>query len=88
MENIEVGMLIGTNYMKALEPMEIRFSRNGGAYAYTAKLESCIVGPVTISRNNESGKCRRITVKDIASGKMTPNHYVLDDEPKIEDVGI
>ena len=27
-------------------------------------------------------------MKDVASGKMAPHHFVLDDEPKIEDVGI
>ena len=27
-------------------------------------------------------------MKDVASGKMAPHHFVVDDEPKIEDVGI
>ena len=88
MDNIEVGMLIGANCMKVLEPMEIISSRNGGPYAYRTKLEWCIVGPITASRNDVSVKCHRIAVKDVASGKMAPYHFVLDDEPKIEDVGI
>ena len=27
-------------------------------------------------------------MKDVASGKIAPHHFALDDEPKIEDVGI
>ena len=44
MDNIEVGMLIGANCMKALEPMEIISSRNGELYAYRINLGWCIVG--------------------------------------------
>ena len=67
-DNIEVGMLIGVNYMKALEPMEIISSRYGGMYAYRGKLGWCIVGPITTSRNDGSAKCHRKAVKDVASG--------------------
>ena len=88
MDNIDVGVLIGANCMKALEPMEIISSRNGGPYPYRTKLGWCIVGPITTSRNDGSVKCHGIAVKDVASGKMAPHHFVLDDEPKIEDVGI
>ena len=85
MDNIEVWMLIGANCMKALESMEIISSRNGGPYAYRKKLWWCIVRPITTSRNDGSVKCHRIAVKNVASGKMAPHYFVLDDEPKIED---
>ena len=88
MDNIDVGMLIGENCMKALEPMEIISSRNGGPYPHRTKLGWCIVGPITTRRSHGSVKCHRIAVKDVASGKVAPHHFVLDDEPKIEDVGI
>ena len=39
MDNAEVGILIGANFMKALEPMEIISSRDGGPYAYGIKLD-------------------------------------------------
>ena len=83
MDNIEVRMLTGANCMKALEPMEIMSSRNGGPYAYRTKLEWCIVRPIKTSRNDGSVKCHRIAMKDVASGKIAPHHLVLDDEPKI-----
>ena len=74
--------------MKALEPMEIISSRYGGMYAYRGKLGWCIVGPITTSRNDASVKCHRKAVKDVASGKIGSHHFVLDDDPKIEDAGI
>ena len=46
------------------------------------------MGPITTSRNDGSVKCHRIAVKDVASGKMAPHHFVLDDGPKIENAGI
>ena len=88
MDNIDVGMLIGANCMKAFEPMELISSRNGGPYAYRTKLGWCIVGQITTRRNDVSVKCHRITVKDVASGKIATHYFVLDDEPEIEDVGI
>ena len=57
MDNFEVGMLIGVNCMKALEPIDIISSRDGGSYEYRTKLGWCIVGPITTSRNDDSVKC-------------------------------
>ena len=81
MDKIEVRMLIGANCMKALESIEIISSRNGGQLGW------CIVGPIT-SRNDGSVKCHRIAVKDVASGKKSPHHFVLHNKPKKEDVSI
>ena len=68
--------------------MEIISNRNVGPYAYRAKLGWFIKGSITTSRNDGSVKCHRITVKNVASGKMAPHHFLLHDELKIEDVGI
>ena len=87
MENIEAEMPSGGNCIKALEPMGIISSRNGGLYAYRKKLGWCIVGPITTSRNDGSVKCHRMAVKDVISRKMEPHHFALDDEPEIEDAG-
>ena len=88
MDNNEVKILIDGNCMEVLEPMEIISSRNGRSHTYRTKLGWCIVGPVTTSRNKGSVKWHRIAVKDVASGKMALHHFVLDDEPKVEDTDI
>ena len=46
------------------------------------------MGPLTTSRDDGSVKCHRIVVEDVASGKMAPHHFVLDDELRIEDFSI
>ena len=58
-DDIYVGLLIGTNCTKALEPLNIIPRYNNGPYAFQTKLGWCIVGPV----NGDNGKglsCSRI----------------------------
>ena len=50
----ELGMLIGANCMKALELLETISSRNDGPYAYSKKLDWCIVGPIVNKYSNKS----------------------------------
>ena len=45
-EYISVGLLIGANYAKALEPVDIIPNKNDGPYAFKTKLGWCIVGSV------------------------------------------
>ena len=44
--DVEIGLLIGANCSKALEPNKIIPSRNGGSYAFRTILGWCVVGPV------------------------------------------
>ena len=44
--DISVGLLIGANCTKALEPIEILQSRNGGPYAFKTWLGWYVIGPV------------------------------------------
>ena len=37
-DDVQVGLLIGANYMKALEPMQIIHSEGGGLCAYKTRL--------------------------------------------------
>ena len=46
-ENISVGLLIGANCTKALEPIQVLPGRNGGPYAFRTRLGWCVVGPVS-----------------------------------------
>ena len=45
-EDISIGLLIGTNCTKALEPIDIIPSKNDGPYTFKTKFDWCIVGPV------------------------------------------
>ena len=46
-DDVEVGLLIGANCMKALEPLKVIASNTGGLYAYQTHLVWCIVGPIS-----------------------------------------
>ena len=55
-EGIVAGLLIGTNCMKALEPMQIIPSKEDGPYAYKTLLGWCIVGPIVNPIDRKSSK--------------------------------
>ena len=46
-DDVEIGVLIGANCMKALEPLKVIASNNGRPYAYQTRLGWCIVGPIS-----------------------------------------
>ena len=81
-DDIEIGILIGANCMKALEPLEIISSRNDGPHAYRTKLGWCIVGPIVNKSSNKSVKCNRMAVKDVISGKVASHNFKIDNRLK------
>ena len=62
-ENNSIGVLIGGNYSRALEPLEVIPSKNGGPYAFRPLLGWCIVGPVGTVGNEASVACNRVACK-------------------------
>ena len=83
----EIGVLIGSNCMKPLEPFEIIASQDGGLYAYKTKLASCIVGSIVSNKSGEILRCNRMTVKDAITRKLLSHHFVKDPGYKIRDIG-
>ena len=73
-EDIVVGLLIGANCMKALEPMKIIPSKEDGSYAYRTLLGWCIVGPIINTEMERSISCHRVAVKDVTSSSL-PHHF-------------
>ena len=43
----EIGLLIGANCAKALEPQQVISSKDGGPFAFRSPLGWCVVGPLT-----------------------------------------
>ena len=81
-------MLIGADWMKALEPLEIISSRNDGPYVYRTKLGWCTVGSIVNKSGNKSVKCNRIAVKDVISGKVFSHRFKIDSRLKKSEVGV
>ena len=59
-DDVQVGLLIGANCMKALEPTKIIHSEGGGPYAYKTRLGWCVVGPINCIGITTS--CNRVAV--------------------------
>ena len=76
-------MLIGANCMKALEPLKIIPSKDGGPYAKQAKLGWCIGGPIQNAWHQSSLKSNRVAVKEDAStGKLARHHFLIENTGK------
>ena len=81
-DDVHVGLSIGANCMKALEPTRILQSQDGGPYAYKTKLGWCVVGPINCRAKNCSTSCNRVAVKDVASLKLGAHHFTVEDSVK------
>ena len=81
-DDIEIGMLIGANCMKALEPLKIIPSKDGGPHASQTKLGWCIVGPIWNVGHQNSLRCNRVTVNDASNGKLSKHHFLIENESK------
>ena len=84
-ENISVGLLIGTNCLEALEPVEVIPRQNDGPYAIRTALGWCVVGPIKAQCHNVVS-CNRIAVIKADSGQMADHHF--DIEKGCEDIGV
>ena len=81
-DDIEIGMLIGANCMKALEPLKIIPSRDGGPYACQTKLGWYIVGPIQNAGHQNPLRCNRVEVKDASTGKLSRYHFLIENASK------
>ena len=77
----KVGLLIGSNCPKALEPMDVVASENGGPFAIKTFAGWAIVGPLHMSnKEHQSINCNRIAAKEIGSQRYFDHHYVVEDK--------
>ena len=60
-EQIHVGLLIGNDNFEALEPLEIRHSRDGGPYAVRTRFGWVLNGP--LGRDNVASRCTTNYIK-------------------------
>ena len=81
-DGIKVGLLIGANCMKALEPMKMISSVDGSPYAYRRRLGWCIVGPNINMVGKKSIGCNRVAVIDATSSNISSYHFVVKEAMK------
>ena len=81
-DDVEVGLLIGANFMKALEPLKVIASNKGGPYAYQTHLGWCIVRPICNMACQHSVGCHHIAVQDAISSKIADHQFVVEESMK------
>ena len=85
--DVEIGLLIGANCSKALEPNKIIPSRNGRLYAFRSILGWCVVGPVHKEVDLEQNlSSHKVSVTEIGSSKIANHLFVI--QKSVEDMGI
>ena len=68
-EDISVGLWIGVNCTKALEPINVIPNKNDRPYAFNTKLSWCIVGPDNGTSRKELC-CNRIGVRQVDTNEV------------------
>ena len=69
-DDVCIGLLIGANCLKALEPMQIIATESSGSYAYRTRLGWCIVGSIMNGDNKDSINCHRVAVRDVSTSQV------------------
>ena len=82
--SIPIGLLIGGNCPKALEPLEVIPSENQGPFALKSMLGWCIIGPISAKNkgNNVNLKCNRIAVTDVSTNQLSKHHLAFKEDNK------
>ena len=83
---ISIALIIGVNCSKALEPLEVIPSEQGGPYAFKTLLGCCIVGKIAETTFDITVACNRISVQDKVS-KNVASHYFAR-ETEVQDIEI
>ena len=82
-DNVNVALLIGANCQKALEPIEVVPSENGGPCAYKTLLGWCIVGPIHAEiQQTKLSKSNRIAVQNVSENKVAVHHFAVRNQAK------
>ena len=81
-DDVEVGLLIGVNCIKALGPLKVIASNNGGPYGCQTHLGWCVVGPISNMVGKDSIGCHRIAVQDAVSSKIADHQFVVEEFTK------
>ena len=75
--NVKIGLLIGTNCPKALEPKDVVSSKNGGPFVIQTFAGWTVVGPLVASNSKcRITQCNRTVTKEMAVEQRTNSHFV------------
>lgn len=77
-KSIPIALIVGTNCVKAVTPLEIIPSQNSGPFAYRTHLGWCVAGTSQHpSRRSPGITCNRIQVKNISTNGTSSHQFVI-----------
>ena len=78
---VPIGLLIGGDASKLIEPMKVIPSSDSGPYAFQTALGWCISGSLHVecAENSNTIICNRIAVQDISTGELADHHIVVEE---------
>ena len=83
-----IGLLIGGDCPRAIEPHKCVPSVENGPFAFLTKLGWCVSGPMNENPSvEESLKCNRLVVEDISTGRRRDDKFIVQDEIKDTSIG-
>ena len=82
-DDAKVEPLNSANCTRALEPVQVIASRDGGPYAMKKVLGWCIVGPIACTNSrNGSLASNRMAVIEAGSNKIADHYFALEEQIK------
>ena len=73
-DNISVDLLIGANFVEALQLLEVIPSQQDRPYAYRTILGWCVDGPI-VDEKPDTVSCNRIAVLQAENGSIAKHHF-------------
>lgn len=82
MKDVKIGLLVGTNCPKAIEPKDFVASKNGGPFAVLTFAGWTIVGPLYMTNSDDMVDCHRIIVQEVGSDNPSEHHFMVEKSVK------
>jgi len=80
-----IGLLIGSNCPKVLEPVDVLASEDGGPFAIKTFAGWAIVGPLYMcGKEHPIVICHRVAAKEVGSGRHLDHHFMV--ESKVREI--
>ena len=81
LSDAKIGLLIGSNCPKALEPLDVLASQDGGPFAIKTFAGWAIVGPLYMSNKElPMVNCNRVAAKEVGSDRHFDHHFMVEDK--------
>lgn len=81
-DDISVDLLIGANFVRAFQPLEVIPSEQDGPYASKNVLGWCIVGPIEAPKIDKDVSYNRVAVLQVGRESTAKHHSEVENQYK------